>query len=80
MMLDEAYSVLEKYYLFLEDNFHDGNIEGYDIDTAFTKAGIERVLDNRPQLSAQDRELLQDLYDDGDVGETVSCAIAVILG
>lgn len=78
MTLNDAYSILERYYLYLDDSFSGSNIEGFDIDSAYTKEELEKVLNEQPKLSDRGSEFLQELLSD-DIGEAVADAIHTIL-
>lgn len=78
MTLNKAYEILERYYLYLDDSFCGSNIEGFDIDSAYTKAELEKVLNEQPKLSKRGSEFLQELLSD-DIGGTVVNAIHTIL-
>lgn len=38
-------NILERYYLYLDDSFSGSNIEGFDIDLAYTKAELEKSIE-----------------------------------
>lgn len=78
MTLNKAYEILERYYLYLDYSFYGSNIVGFDIDSAYTKAELEKVLNEQPKLSKRGSEFLQELLSD-DMGETVAGAIHTIL-
>lgn len=78
MSLNEAYDVLEHYYLVIYD-ISDSNYEGYDVDVAYTKAMLEKIVDKRGELSTEDVIFLKALLSD-DVGESVEKAIRVLIG
>lgn len=78
MSLNEAYDVLERYYLVIFD-ISDSNYEGYDADTAYTKLMLEQIIDKRGELSAEEVIFLKELLSD-DVGESVENAIQYLLG
>lgn len=76
MTLSESYSILERYYLLLDDTFQDSNVESFDVDSAYTK--IEKVLSEQPSLSIRGNSFLRELLSD-DIGESVAEAIKIIL-
>lgn len=78
MSLNEAYDVLERYYLVIFD-ISDSNYEDYDMDTAYTKGMLEGIVDKRGELSTEDVIFLKTLLSD-DVGESVEKAIRVLIG
>lgn len=78
MSLNEAYDVLERYYLVIFD-ISDSNYEDYDVDTAYTKGMLEGIVDKRGELSTEDVIFLKTLLSD-DVGESVEKAIRVLIG
>lgn len=78
MTLSESYSILERYYLLLDDAYQDGNTESFDVDSAYTKIELEKVLSEQPLLSIRGSSFLRELLSD-DIGESVAEAIKVIL-
>jgi len=78
MSLNEAYDVLEHYYLVLYD-FGDANYEDYDADVAYTKSMLEVIIEKRSELSAEEVIFLKALLSD-DVGESVEEAILYLIG
>ena len=78
MSLNEAYDVLERYYLVIYD-ISDANYKDYDVDVAYTKAMLEGIIDKRGQLSADEVIFLKALLSD-DIGESVEEAIRGIIG
>lgn len=78
MSLNEAYDVLEHYYLVIY-GISDSNYEDYDVDMAYTKAMLEKIVDKRGELSTEDVIFLKALLSDG-VGESVEKAIRVLIG
>lgn len=78
MGLNEAYDILERYYLVLFD-ISDSNYENYDLDMAYTKGMLEGIVDKRGELSTEDVIFLKALLSD-DVGESVEKAIRVLIG
>lgn len=77
MSLDEAYDVLERYYLVIYD-ISDANYKDYDVDVAYTKGMLEEIIDKRGQLSADEVIFLKALLSD-DIGESVKEAVLRIL-
>ena len=78
MSLNEAYDVLEHYYLVIYD-LQDANYEDYDVDVAYTKTMLEKIVDKRGELSAEEVIFLKALLSD-DIGESVAEAIVCIVG
>ena len=78
MTLSESYSILERYYLLLDDAYQDGNTESFDVDSVYTKIELEKVLSEQPLLSIRGSSFLRELLAD-DIGESVAEAIKVIL-
>ena len=78
MSLNEAYDVLERYYLVIYD-ISDANYKDYDVDVAYTKGMLEQIIDKRGQLSADEVIFLRALLSD-DIGEDVEDAIRGIIG
>jgi hypothetical protein len=78
MTLSESYSILERYYLLLDDTFQDSNVESFDVDSAYTKIELEKVLSEQPSLSIRGNSFLRELLSD-DIGESVAEAIKIIL-
>lgn len=78
MSLNEAYDVLERYYLVIFD-ISDSNYEGYDVDVEYTKSMLEQIIDKRGELSAEEVIFLKALLSD-DIGESVEEAIQYLLG
>ena len=78
MSLNEAYDVLERYYLVIFD-ISDSNYEEYDVDVAYTKLMLEQIIDKRGELSAEEVIFLKALLSD-DIGESVEEAIQYLLG
>lgn len=78
MTLSESYSILERYYLLLDDTFKDSNVESFDVDSAYTKIELEKVLSEQPSLSIRGNSFLRELLSD-DIGESVAEAIKIIL-
>ena len=75
MTLSESYSILERYYLLLDDA---SNMEGYDVDSEYTRIELEKVLSEQPLLSVRGSDFLKELLSD-DIGESVANAIHTIL-
>lgn len=78
MSLNEAYDILEHYYLVIYD-ISDSNYEDYDVDIAYTKGMLEGIVDKRGELSTEDVIFLKALFSD-NVGESVEKAIRVLIG
>ena len=78
MSLNEAYDVLERYYLVIFD-ISDSNYEGYDVDVEYTKSMLEQIIDKRGELSAEEVIFLKALLSD-DIGESVEEAIFCLIG
>lgn len=78
MSLNEAYDILEHYYLDFYD-LQDANYEDYDVDVAYTKAMLEGIVDKRGQLSSDEVIFLKALLSD-DIGESVEEAIFCLIG
>lgn len=78
MSLNEAYDVLERYYLVIFD-ISDSNYEGYDVDVAYTKLMLEQIIDKRGELSAEEVIFLKALLSD-DIGEDVEDAVICLIG
>lgn len=78
MTLSKSYSILERYYLLLDDAYQDGNTESFDVDSAYTKIELEKVLSEQPSLSIRGSSFLRELLSD-DIGESVAEAIKIIL-
>ena len=78
MTLSESYSILERYYLLLDDTFQDSNVGSFDVDSAYTKIELEKVLSEQPSLSIRGNSFLRELLSD-DIGESVAEAIKIIL-
>lgn len=76
--LNEAYDILERYYLVLFD-ISDSNYENYDLDMAYTKAMLEEIVDKRGELSAEEVIFLKTLLSD-DIGKSVNEAILYLIG
>lgn len=66
------------YYLLLDDTFQDSNVESFDVDSAYTKIELEKVLSEQPSLSIRGNSFLRELLSD-DIGESVAEAIKIIL-
>lgn len=77
MSLNEAYDVLERYYLVIYD-ISDANYKDYDVDVAYTKGMLEEIIDKRGQLSSDEVIFLKALLSD-DIGESVEEAVLRIL-
>lgn len=77
MSLDEAYDVLERYYLVIYD-ISDANYKDYDVDVAYTKGMLEGIINKRGQLSSDEVIFLKALLSD-DIGESVKEAVLRIL-
>lgn len=77
MSLNEAYDVLERYYLVIYD-ISDANYKDYDVDVAYTKGMLEGIIDKRGQLSADEVIFLRALLSD-DIGGSVEEAVLRIL-
>lgn len=77
MSLNEAYDVLERYYLVIFD-ISDSNYEGYDVDVEYTKSMLGQIIDKRGELSAEEVIFLKALLSD-DIGESVKEAVLRIL-
>ena len=77
MSLDEAYDVLERYYLVIYD-ISDANYKDYDVDVAYTKGMLEGIINKRGQLSSDEVIFLKALLSD-DIGESVEEAVLRIL-
>lgn len=75
MTLSESYSILERYFLLLDDV---SNMAGYDVDSEYTRIELEKVLSERPFLSIRGSSFLKELLSD-DIGESVEEAIHTIL-
>lgn len=78
MSLNEAYDVLERYYLVIFD-ISDSNYEGYDVDVEYTKSMLGQIIDKRGELSAEEVIFLKALFSD-DIGESVEEAIFCLIG
>lgn len=78
MTLNKAYEILERYYLTVYDTFQFGNMESYDVDSAYTKVELENILAEQPELSDRGSNFLKELLSD-DIGESVADAIHTIL-
>lgn len=78
MSLNEAYDVLERYYLVIFD-ISDSNYEGYDVDVEYTKSMLGQIIDKRGELSAEEVIFLKALLSD-DIGESVEEAIFCLIG
>ena len=78
MSLNEAYDVLERYYLVIYD-ISDANYKDYDVDVAYTKGMLEKIIDKRGQLSSDEVIFLRALLSD-DIGEDVEEAIRGSIG
>ena len=75
MTLSESYSILERYYLLLDDV---SNMVGHDVDSEYTRIELEKVLSERPFLSIRGIRFLKELLSD-DIGESIEKAIHTIL-
>ena len=56
----------------------DCNVESFDVDSAYTKIELEKVLSEQPSLSIRGSSFLRELLSD-DIGESVAEAIKIIL-
>ena len=79
MNLSMAYSILERYLNYLMDCYSDGNYADYSVDVQITKNKLEKIIMHQPNLSIEDKVFLRELFDDGDMGESVVEAITYIL-
>lgn len=79
MTLEEAYDILERYYLTVYDTYQDSNLIDFDVEDILTKACLERILLRKYNLTSSDIVFLKSLLSDGDVGESVESAIKVIV-
>ena len=73
MTLNKAYEILERYYLYLDDTT---NMEDYDVDVAYTKSRLEKILQG--SFDNSDKMFLSELLTD-DIGESVTEAIKYLL-
>lgn len=78
MSLNEAYDVLERYYLVIYD-ISDANYKDYDVDVAYTKGMLEGIIDKRGQLSSDEVIFLRALLSD-DIGGSVEEAVICLIG
>lgn len=53
-------------------------MESFDVDSAYTKIELEKVLSEQPSLSIRGSSFLRELLSD-DIGESVAEAIKIIL-
>lgn len=79
MNLEQAYNILERYYLCLYDTFNDSNCEGFDISDVLDKISLEKIISKRYDLDSDDVAFLRELLSDGDLGKEVSDAVRYIL-
>lgn len=79
MNLEQAYNILERYYLCLYDILNDSNCEGFDISDVLDKISLEKIISKRYGLDSDDVAFLRELLSDGDLGKEVSDAVRYIL-
>lgn len=78
MTQEEAYRVIENYYYELYNYSQDSNWSDYDVDTAYTKNRLEKVICDEFNLTSENIEILQELlFDCNDTN--LNNAIKVIL-
>ena len=76
---NEAFDLLERYYLTIYDYNQDSNFEDFDVDVQFTKQRLEKIVDNR-FVDTEDIRFLQELLDEEDLGDSVSEAVKYLIG
>jgi len=76
MTLEESYEILENYYQNIYGMYDDNWID-YDLDVAFTKLQLEKIIQKRYKLDHQEKMILQWLEE--DMEPKVCEAIRVIL-
>lgn len=76
---NEAFDLLERYYLTIYDYNQDSNFEDFDVDVQFTKQRLEKIVDNR-FVDTEDISFLQELLDEEDLGDSVSEAVKYLIG
>ena len=78
MTQEEAYKVIEDYYYELHNYSQDSNWADYDIDMAYTKEKLEKVISEKFELTNENIEILNELlFDNNDI--ELNNAIKVIL-
>lgn len=80
MILEEAYDILERYYATRFDIFHDSNCEGFDVAEVLEILQLESIIAKRYELTADDKNFLNDLLSDGHLNASVQEAVRFILG